>query len=75
MFEQTQENSAMNVDTEDAEQIDEVHVGVNKALLSQKDCVRSLIWSNKRNIFYISTNSETITRNDLVRIGETVKIK
>lgn len=36
MFEQTQENSAMNVDTEDAEQIDEVHVGVNKALLSQR---------------------------------------
>lgn len=36
MFEQTQENSAMNVDMEDAEQIDEVHVGVNKALLSQR---------------------------------------
>lgn len=74
IFEQSKDNTTTYVDTEEVDEIEEVKIGSVKGMISKKDNVLSLAWSNNDYIFYIVSNSESISKYELIRLGESIKI-
>jgi len=75
LFEQSNDNTTTNLDSEEADIIDNVAISTYSAVFSKKGNILSLVWSNNERVFYISTNSESITKEDLIKIGESFKVK
>ncbi|MFM9279759.1 DUF4367 domain-containing protein [Paenibacillus jiagnxiensis] len=75
IFEQSTGHVITNVDSEETDVVSDVSVQGHKGFYSKKVNIISLIWSNNERVFYISSNSNSISKNDLIRIGESIKVK
>ena len=72
LFQQINENGSKNVDTENAEKIENVTVQGKEGLLVIKDGLITVIWNNDLYVFLLSARTEELRNDDVLKIAESV---
>lgn len=71
-FQQLDEKSSANIDTEDADKIEKIMVQGNEGLLINKNGLISVIWNKDSFIFMLNAQTDHLQKEDVVKIAESV---
>lgn len=74
LFQQRDENSSMNADTENTDKVVRTIIQGNEALLINKAELTTLIWYNDSYIFMITVQSRELENEDIIEIAESVTL-
>lgn len=74
LFQQNNENSGMNVDTEGADEVIHTTIhGQNGLVVGKKDLI-TVVWQDNTRLFLILGESKSLTKEELIKMAESVKL-
>jgi len=74
IYQQFDEQVISNIDTENADSINEITVQGHKGLLINKDGERTITWSNDVKVFLIMAENGNLQEEDMIRMAESVTL-
>ncbi len=74
LFQQNSENSGMNVDTEEADEVIHTTIQGHEGLLVRKNNIVTLVWKNEDGLFLILGDSSQLRKEELVEMAKSVTI-
>lgn len=74
LFQQNNENSGMNVDTEDADEVIHTSIQGQDGLVIRKDGRITVVWQNKNELFMILGNSTRLNKEELIEMARSVML-
>lgn len=74
LFQQNNENSGMNVDTEEADELSHTTIQGHDGLIVRKKNVVTLVWQNEGRLFLILGDSPQLRKEELVKMAESVTL-
>ncbi|WP_301625283.1 DUF4367 domain-containing protein [Paenibacillus apis] len=74
LFQQNSENSGINVDTEEADELTSMTIQGQEALVIREDNRITVVWQKENSFFMIIGESPKLSKNDLVSMAESVEL-
>lgn len=74
IFQQHNENSSMNIDTENANVIERITIHGQNGLLIEKGNLVTVVWKEDSHMFSIDVQTNTLSHADVLEIAESVKL-
>lgn len=74
LFQQNNENSGINVDTEEADEVIHTTIQGQDGLIARKNDQISVVWKDKTRLFLITGNSMSVNKEELIEMAESVTL-